>query len=166
MPAIRHLAHRAVTVDRQIELLPCNVVVRSDPDEEGTVLVGGDGPQAGAGDRRAGFSTVADEVGAVVRGDRPVGRIVLAGTAALRQTPAGGQLEPFEHQRVDRDDCGLTPTSTGRRSPGAVPARRPAGTPWRRSAARSRCIPLPTRGFGASAQNPGRSAARSARRGV
>lgn len=34
------LAHRAVNVDRQIGLLlPCNVVVRADPEVEGTVLV-------------------------------------------------------------------------------------------------------------------------------
>ena len=34
------LAHRAVEVDRQIGvLLPCNVVVRTDPDHAGTVLV-------------------------------------------------------------------------------------------------------------------------------
>src|SRR5690242_18068445 len=40
------LAHRAVNVDRQIGLLlPCNVVVRSDPDESGTVLVEAMDPQ-------------------------------------------------------------------------------------------------------------------------
>jgi uncharacterized protein (DUF302 family) len=34
------LAHRAVNVDRQIGLLlPCNVVVRTDPDAPGTVIV-------------------------------------------------------------------------------------------------------------------------------
>jgi uncharacterized protein (DUF302 family) len=34
------LAHRAVDIDRQIGLLlPCNVVVRTDPDHEGTVIV-------------------------------------------------------------------------------------------------------------------------------
>jgi uncharacterized protein (DUF302 family) len=34
------LAHRAITIDRQIGLLlPCNVVVRTDPQDEGTVLV-------------------------------------------------------------------------------------------------------------------------------
>ncbi len=40
------LAHRAVNVDRQIGLLlPCNVVVRVDPEVEGTVLVEAMDPQ-------------------------------------------------------------------------------------------------------------------------
>jgi uncharacterized protein (DUF302 family) len=40
------LAHRAVNVDRQIGLLlPCNVVVRADPEVEGTVLVEAMDPQ-------------------------------------------------------------------------------------------------------------------------
>ena len=40
------LAHRAVNVDRQIGLLlPCNVVVRTDPDDEGTVIVDAMNPQ-------------------------------------------------------------------------------------------------------------------------
>lgn len=40
------LAHRAVNVDRQIGLLlPCNVVVRSDPDDQDTVLVEAMNPQ-------------------------------------------------------------------------------------------------------------------------
>ena len=40
------LAHRAVTVDRRIGLLlPCNVVVRTDPAEPGTVLVDAMNPQ-------------------------------------------------------------------------------------------------------------------------
>jgi uncharacterized protein (DUF302 family) len=35
------LAHRAVSIDRQIGLLlPCNVVVRTDPDDATRVLVG------------------------------------------------------------------------------------------------------------------------------
>lgn len=34
------LAHRAVSVDREIGLLlPCNVLVRADPDDPGTVIV-------------------------------------------------------------------------------------------------------------------------------
>lgn len=40
------LAHRAVTVDRQIGLLlPCNVVVRTDPDDQDSVLVEAMNPQ-------------------------------------------------------------------------------------------------------------------------
>ena len=40
------LAHRAVSVDRQIGLLlPCNVVVRVDPQAEGTVIVDAMNPQ-------------------------------------------------------------------------------------------------------------------------
>lgn len=40
------LAHRAVNVDRKIGLLlPCNVVVRSDPDDDGTVIVDAMDPQ-------------------------------------------------------------------------------------------------------------------------
>ena len=40
------LAHRAVNVDRQIGLLlPCNVVVRTDPDDQNTVLVEAMNPQ-------------------------------------------------------------------------------------------------------------------------
>ncbi|PBC40105.1 DUF302 domain-containing protein [Rhodococcus sp. ACS1] len=40
------LAHRAVTVDRQIGLLlPCNVVVRADPTDPGTVLIDAMNPQ-------------------------------------------------------------------------------------------------------------------------
>ncbi|MGZ5379878.1 MAG: DUF302 domain-containing protein [Mycobacterium sp.] len=40
------LAHRAVSVDRQIgPLLPCNVVVRSAPNEDGTVIVDAMDPQ-------------------------------------------------------------------------------------------------------------------------
>ncbi|MBI3217625.1 MAG: DUF302 domain-containing protein [Mycobacterium sp.] len=40
------LANRAVNVDRQIGLLlPCNVVVRSDPDDAGTVIVDAMDPQ-------------------------------------------------------------------------------------------------------------------------
>lgn len=40
------LAHRAVNVDRQIGLLlPCNVVVRTDPDDGGTQIVDAMNPQ-------------------------------------------------------------------------------------------------------------------------
>jgi uncharacterized protein (DUF302 family) len=40
------LAHRAVNIDRQIGLLlPCNVVVRTDPNASGTVLVEAMDPQ-------------------------------------------------------------------------------------------------------------------------
>ncbi|AWZ23941.1 ABC transporter [Rhodococcus pyridinivorans] len=40
------LAHRAVTVDRQIGLLlPCNVVVRTDPEDPDTVVVDAMNPQ-------------------------------------------------------------------------------------------------------------------------
>ncbi|MCD5421446.1 DUF302 domain-containing protein [Rhodococcus pyridinivorans] len=40
------LAHRAVTVDRQIGLLlPCNVVVRTDPEDPDTVMVDAMNPQ-------------------------------------------------------------------------------------------------------------------------
>jgi uncharacterized protein (DUF302 family) len=40
------LAHRAVNVDRQLGLLlPCNVVVRTDPEDENTVLVEAMDPQ-------------------------------------------------------------------------------------------------------------------------
>jgi uncharacterized protein (DUF302 family) len=40
------LAHRAVSVDRQIGLLlPCNVVVRSDPHDDGAVIVDAMDPQ-------------------------------------------------------------------------------------------------------------------------
>ena len=58
------LAHRAVNIDRQIGLLlPCNVVVRTDPTAEGTVLVEAMDPQllvdvTGEGELRP----VADEV--------------------------------------------------------------------------------------------------------
>ena len=40
------LAHRAVNIDRQIGLLlPCNVVVRTDPEADGTVLIEAMDPQ-------------------------------------------------------------------------------------------------------------------------
>lgn len=40
------LAHRAVGIDRQLGLLlPCNVVVRTDPDDEATVIIEAMNPQ-------------------------------------------------------------------------------------------------------------------------
>jgi uncharacterized protein (DUF302 family) len=63
------LAHRAVNIDRQIGLLlPCNVVVRTDPKADGTVLVEAMDPQVlvdvtGEGELRP----VADEVAAKLR---------------------------------------------------------------------------------------------------
>lgn len=40
------LAHRAINIDRQIGLLlPCNVVVRADPEADGTVLIEAMDPQ-------------------------------------------------------------------------------------------------------------------------
>jgi uncharacterized protein (DUF302 family) len=63
------LAHRAITVDRQIGLLlPCNVVVRTDPADEGTVLVEAMDPEVlveVTGD--AELRPVADEVGAKLK---------------------------------------------------------------------------------------------------
>ena len=58
------LAHRAVTVDRQIGLLlPCNVVVRADPDDETRVLVEAMDPQLLVQvTGEAGLQEVADEV--------------------------------------------------------------------------------------------------------
>ena len=52
------LAHRAVNVDRQIGLLlPCNVVVRTDPKDRGRGVCRGDGsPGVGRRDRRGGTS--------------------------------------------------------------------------------------------------------------
>ena len=59
------LAHRAVNVDRQIGLLlPCNVVVRSDPKAEGNVVVEAMDPQVLVDvTRQAELRPVADEVG-------------------------------------------------------------------------------------------------------
>ncbi|MFD6857894.1 DUF302 domain-containing protein [Rhodococcus sp. NPDC060086] len=57
------LAHRAVTVDRQIGLLlPCNVVVRTDPESPGTVVVDAMNPQmmVQVADR-PGLAEVADD---------------------------------------------------------------------------------------------------------
>ena len=63
------LAHRAVNVDRQIGLLlPCNVVVRTDPKDEDTVFVEAMDPQVlvdvtGEGELRP----IADEVATKLR---------------------------------------------------------------------------------------------------
>ena len=63
------LAHRAVEIERQIGLLlPCNVVVRSDRDDPGTVLIDAMDPQVlvditGIADLRP----VADEVATRLR---------------------------------------------------------------------------------------------------
>jgi len=58
------LAHRAITVDRQIGLLlPCNVVVRTDPADDGTVLVEAMDPEVLVEvTGEAGLRPVADEV--------------------------------------------------------------------------------------------------------
>lgn len=58
------LAQRAVMIDRQIGLLlPCNVVVRSDPDRAGTVHVEAMNPQLLVGvTGQAELQPVADEV--------------------------------------------------------------------------------------------------------
>lgn len=60
------LAHRAINADRQIGLLlPCNVVVRSHPEEHGTVLVEAMDPQVLVDvSGEAELRSVADEVGA------------------------------------------------------------------------------------------------------
>ncbi|MBI3692056.1 MAG: DUF302 domain-containing protein [Mycolicibacterium aromaticivorans] len=63
------LAHRAVDIDRQIGLLlPCNVVVRADPDDATRVLVEAMDPQVlvrVTGDER--LQEVADEVAGRLR---------------------------------------------------------------------------------------------------
>jgi uncharacterized protein (DUF302 family) len=58
------LAHRAVNIDRQIGvLLPCNVVVRADPEADGTVLVEAMDPQVLVDvTGKAELRPVADEV--------------------------------------------------------------------------------------------------------
>ena len=63
------LAHRAVNIDRQIGLLlPCNVVVRTDPKADGTVLVEAMDPQVLVDvTKEAELRPVADEVGAKLR---------------------------------------------------------------------------------------------------
>ncbi|WP_101949626.1 DUF302 domain-containing protein [Mycobacterium sp. 3519A] len=63
------LAHRAVSIDRQIGLLlPCNVVVRADPNESGTVFVEAMDPQVLVDvTGEAELRPVADEVGEKLR---------------------------------------------------------------------------------------------------
>ena len=60
------LAHRAITVDRQIGLLlPCNVVVRADPTDQNTVIVEAMNPRLLVEvTGEAGLEPVADEVAA------------------------------------------------------------------------------------------------------
>lgn len=63
------LAHRAVNVDRRIGLLlPCNVVVRSDPDDDGAVIVDAMDPQimVQVADQ-PGLREVADDAAAKLR---------------------------------------------------------------------------------------------------
>ena len=63
------LAHRAVDVDRQIGLLlPCNVVVRTDPSADGTVIVEAMNPRLLAEvTGEAALQPIADEVTAKLR---------------------------------------------------------------------------------------------------
>ena len=59
------LAHRAVTVDRQIGLLlPCNVVVRADPTDQNTVIEAMNPRLLVEVTGEAGLEPVADEVAA------------------------------------------------------------------------------------------------------
>ena len=63
------LAHRAVTVDRQIGLLlPCNVVVRADPTDPGAVLIDAMNPQVMVQvANQPGLGGVADDATAALR---------------------------------------------------------------------------------------------------
>lgn len=63
------LAHRAITIDRQIGLLlPCNVVVRTNPEDEGTVLVEAMDPEVLVDvTGEAELRPVADEVAAKLK---------------------------------------------------------------------------------------------------
>jgi uncharacterized protein (DUF302 family) len=63
------LAHRAISIDRQIGLLlPCNVVVRADPEDSRTVLIEAMDPQLLVDvTKEAELRPVADEVGANLR---------------------------------------------------------------------------------------------------
>ena len=77
------LAHRAVTVDRQIGLLlPCNVVVRADPGDDTRVLVEAMDPQLLVQvTGEAGLQEVADEVAHKLRA-----AIEAVGTASAERT--------------------------------------------------------------------------------
>ena len=63
------LAHRAIDIDRQIGLLlPCNVVVRTDPAAQGTVIVDAMDPQVMVQvAERPGLQAVADDAAARLR---------------------------------------------------------------------------------------------------
>jgi uncharacterized protein (DUF302 family) len=75
------LAHRAVNVDRKIGLLlPCNVVVRSDPASEGTVIVDAMDPQI--------MVQVADEPGLSEVADDAAAKLHAAIDALSQTAPA------------------------------------------------------------------------------
>ncbi|WP_099039322.1 DUF302 domain-containing protein [Mycobacterium neglectum] len=75
------LAHRAVNVDRKIGLLlPCNVVVRSDPAHVGTVIVDAMDPQI--------MVQVADEPGLREVADDAAAKLHAAIDALSQTTPA------------------------------------------------------------------------------
>ena len=63
------LAHRAIDIDRQIGLLlPCNVLVRTDPAAHGTVIVDAMDPQVMVQvAERPGLQAVADDAAARLR---------------------------------------------------------------------------------------------------
>ena len=63
------LAHRAVEADRQIGLLlPCNVVVRSDPSQDGVVIIDAMDPKVMVQvSDSAQLSEVADDAAAKLR---------------------------------------------------------------------------------------------------
>jgi len=75
------LAHRAVNVDRKIGLLlPCNVVVRSDPAREGSVIVDAMDPQI--------MVQVADEPGLRAVADDAAAKLHAAIDALSQTAPA------------------------------------------------------------------------------
>lgn len=63
------MAHRAIDIDHQIGLLlPCNVVVRTDPVAQGTVIVDAMDPQVMVQvAERPGLQAVADDAAARLR---------------------------------------------------------------------------------------------------